>query len=165
MLVSQNQSQLALKLILLECWWRCCRREKIQTFNLHKNTYIILFKYEKKILTWLCYIRILLQFSSVQSLSPVWLLATLWITAQKASLSITNSQSSLRLTSIESVMPSSHLILCHTLLLPPLPASGSFHISPSSVPKIVLAAGYFKFCEVNWDFIKIWSLIFNLDVL
>ena len=61
---------------------------------------------------------------SVQSLSHVWLFATLWIAACQASLSITNSQSSLRLTSIESVMPSSHLILCHSLfLLPPIPPS------------------------------------------
>ena len=57
------------------------------------------------------------QFSSVQSLSRVRLFATPWIVARQASLSITNSQSSLRLTSIESVMPSSHLILCHPLLL------------------------------------------------
>ena len=57
------------------------------------------------------------QFSSVQSLSRVRLFATPWIAARQASLSITNSQSSLRLTSIESVMPSSHLILCHPLLL------------------------------------------------
>ena len=50
--------------------------------------------------------------------------ATPWITARQASLSITNSQSSLRLTSIKSVMPSSHLILCHPLLLlPPIPPS------------------------------------------
>ena len=58
-------------------------------------------------------------FSSVQSLSHVRPFATPWITARQASLSITNSRSSLRLTSIESVMPSSHLILCHPLLLPP----------------------------------------------
>ena len=65
-----------------------------------------------------------LQFSSVQSLSRVWLFATPWIAARQASLSTTNSQSSLRLTSIESVMPSSHLILCHPLLLlPPIPPS------------------------------------------
>ena len=57
------------------------------------------------------------QFSSVQSLSRVWLFATPWTAACQASLSITNSRSSLRLTSIESVMPSSHLILCHPLLL------------------------------------------------
>ena len=64
------------------------------------------------------------QFSSVQSLSRVRLFATPWITARQASLSITISQSSLRLTSIESVMPSSHLILCcPLLLLPPIPAS------------------------------------------
>ena len=59
------------------------------------------------------------RFSSVQSLSRVWLFATPWIAAHQASLSITNSQSSLRLTSIESVIPSSHLILCHPLLLLP----------------------------------------------
>ena len=62
--------------------------------------------------------------SSVQSLSHVRLFATPWITACQASLSITNSRSSLRLKSIESVMPSSHLILCHPLLLvPPIPPS------------------------------------------
>ena len=59
------------------------------------------------------------QFSSIQSLSRVRLFATPWITARQASLSITNSRSSLKLTSIESVMPSSHLILCRPLLLLP----------------------------------------------
>ena len=69
---------------------------------------------------------ILYQFSSVQSLSRVRLFATPWITARQASLSITNSRSSLRLTSIESVMPSNHLILCRPLLLlPPIPPSMS----------------------------------------
>ena len=64
------------------------------------------------------------QFSSVQSLSCVRLFATPWIIAHQASLSITNSQSPLRLTSIESVMPLSHLILCRPLLLlPPIPPS------------------------------------------
>ena len=63
-------------------------------------------------------------FSSVQSLSRVRLFATPWITARQASLSITKSQSSLRLTSIQSVMPSSHLILCrYLLLLPQIPPS------------------------------------------
>ena len=60
---------------------------------------------------------------SDQLLSRVWLFATPWIAARQASLSITNSRSSLRLTSIESVMPSSHLILCCPLLLPPNPPS------------------------------------------
>ena len=64
------------------------------------------------------------QFSSVQSLSHVQLFATPWIAARQASLSITDSRSSLKLTSIKSVMPSSHLILCHPLLLlPPMPPS------------------------------------------
>jgi len=64
------------------------------------------------------------QFSSVQLLSRVWLFVTPWIAAHWASLSITNSQNSLKLMSIESVMPSSHLILCRALfLLPPIPPS------------------------------------------
>ena len=64
------------------------------------------------------------QIRSDHSLSRVPLFATLWIAARQASLSITNSRSSLRLTSIESVMPSSHLILCRPLLLlPPIPPS------------------------------------------
>ena len=72
-----------------------------------------------------------IQFSSVQSLSRVWLFATPWIAAHQASLSITNSRSLLKLTSIESVMPSSHLILCRPLhlLLPIPPRSGSFPMS------------------------------------
>ena len=60
---------------------------------------------------------------SVQSLSCVWLFVTPWIAARQASLSITNSRSSLRFISIESVMPSSYLILCRPLLLPPIPPS------------------------------------------
>ena len=64
------------------------------------------------------------QFSSVRSLSRVRLFATPWTAALQASLSITTSRSSLRLTSIESVMPSCHLILCRPLLLlPPIPPS------------------------------------------
>ena len=61
---------------------------------------------------------------SVQLLSHVWLFETPWIAAHQASLSITNSRSSLKLMTIESVMPSSHLIVCHPLLLlPPIPPS------------------------------------------
>ena len=71
------------------------------------------------------------EFSSVHSLSRIRLSATPWTAARQASLSITNSRSLLRLTSIKSVMPSSHLILCHPLhlLLPILPATGSFPMS------------------------------------
>ena len=62
--------------------------------------------------------------SSVQSLSRIRLFVTPWIAAHQASLSITNSRSSLRLTSVKSVMPSSHLILCcPLLLLPSIPPS------------------------------------------
>ena len=59
------------------------------------------------------------QLSSVQSLTRVWLFATPWTAACQASLSIINSQSLCKLMSIESVMPSNHLILCHPLLLLP----------------------------------------------
>ena len=70
------------------------------------------------------------QIRSDQSLSRVRLFATPWIAARQASLSITNSRSSLRLMSIESVMPSSHLILCRPLLLlPPIP--------PSKIPGLI----------------------------
>ena len=68
---------------------------------------------------YLCFI----PFSSVQSLSRVRLFVTPRIAPCQASLSIIIFRSSLRLTSIESVMPSSHLILCHPLLLPPIPPS------------------------------------------
>ena len=80
---------------------------------------------------WPCKRKYFLYFSSVQSLSRVRLFATPWITAHQASLSITNSRSSLTLTSIELMMPSSHLILCCPLLLCLLsfPASGSFQMS------------------------------------
>ena len=70
-------------------------------------------------------------FSSVQLFNHVWLFATPWTTVCQASLSITNPQSLPKLMSIESVMPSSHLILCRPLLLLPsiFPTSGSFQIS------------------------------------
>ena len=69
--------------------------------------------------------------SSVQSISRVRLFATPWIAAHQTSLSITNSRSSLRLTSFESVMPSSHLILCSPLLLL-LPIPPSIRVFPMS---------------------------------
>ena len=66
-----------------------------------------------------CLSNLYAEFSSVQSLSCVQLFETSWTAARQASLSITNSQSLLRLMSIESVMSSNHLILCCPLLLPP----------------------------------------------
>ena len=75
-------------------------------------------------------------FSSVQLLSRVRLFATPWIAALQASLSITISRSSLRLTSIESAMPSSHLIVCRPLLLPPIPPSIRVFSSESTLHEV-----------------------------
>ena len=77
-----------------------------------------------------------LQFSSFQSLSRVWLFAAPWTVACQASLSITNSQSLLKLMSIESVMPSDHLILCLPLLLLPSIFSSIRVFSSESVLRI-----------------------------
>jgi len=105
----------------------CCVSECIRNGKNHSliafNTNIL---FVCKILL-ILKIRLSVQFSSVQSLSCVRLFATPWIAACQASLSITNSRSSLRLTSIESVMPSSHLILCRPLLLL-LPISPSIRV-------------------------------------
>ena len=89
------------------------------------------------------------QFSSVQSLSRVRLFETPWITACQASLSITNSQSSVRLTSIESVMPPSHLILCCPLLL-----------LPSIFPSIRVFSNELTLC-IRWP--KYWSFSFSIS--
>ena len=86
---------------------------------------------------------------SVQSLSPVWLFAPPWIVAHQASLSITNSRSLLRLMFIESVMPSSHLILCHPLLLlPPIPTSIRVFSNESTL-------------HIRWP--KYWSFSFSIS--
>ena len=88
------------------------------------ETYTIIYIQVSSQLSWLLVYLSFSQFSSVQSLSRVRFFATPWIAACQASLSITNSQSSLKLMSIESVMPSSQLILCRPLLLlPPIPPS------------------------------------------
>ena len=86
---------------------------------------LVLKGFSVKYIRYLTYIvHIQLAFSSVQSLSRVRLFATQWIAASQDSLSITNSRSSLRLMSIKSVMPSSHLIFCRLLLLLcPIPPS------------------------------------------
>ena len=87
-----------------------------------KNIALTIHTFVRKVMSLL--FNMLSQFSSVQSLSWVRLFATPWIAAHQASLSITNTQSSLKLISIESVMPSNHLILCcPLLLLPPIPPS------------------------------------------
>ena len=82
------------------------------------------------------------QIRSDQSLGRVRLFATPWIPARQASLSITNSQSSLRLTSTESVMPSSHLILCRPLLLlPPIPPNIRVFSKSQLFPRGVQSTG------------------------
>ena len=87
--------------------------------------------------------------SSVQSLSRVRLFATPWITARQASLSITNSRRSLKLMSIKSVMPSSHLILCRPLLLlPPIPPSIRLFSNESTL-------------RMRWP--KYWSFSFSIS--
>ena len=86
----------------------------------------------------------LYQISSVEQLSNVRLFATPWIAARQASLSITNSLSSPKLMSIESVMPSSHLILCPPLLLlPPIPPSIRVFSSESAL--LMLWPKYWSF--------------------
>ena len=92
----------------------------------------------------------LVQFSSVQLLSRVQLFVTPWIVARQASLSITNSQSSLKLTSIKSVIPSSHLILCRPLLLlPPMPPSIRVFSNESTF-------------RMSWP--KYWSFSFSISL-
>ena len=86
--------------------------------------------------------------SSVQPLSRVWLFSTPWITARQASLCITNSQSSLRLTSIKSVMPSSHLILCHPRLF------------LSLIPPSIRAFSNESTLRMRWP--KYWSFSFSI---
>ena len=82
-----------------------------------------------------CSASYVIEFSSVQSLSYVQLFATPWIAACQASLSITNSRSLLKLMPINSVTPSSHLILCHPLLLPPpIPPSIRVFSNESTLP-------------------------------
>ena len=87
--------------------------------------------------------------SSVQLLSRVWLFATPWTAARQASLSITNSRSSLRLTSIKSLMPSNHLILCHPLFL-----------LPSIFPSIRVFSNE-STLRIRWP--EYWSFSFNIS--
>ena len=89
------------------------------------------------------------QFSSVQSLSRVRLFATPWTAACQASLSITNSRSLPKSMSIELVMPSNHLILCHPLLL-----------LPSIPPSIRVFSDESAVC-IRW--LKYWSFSFNFS--
>ena len=95
------------------------------------------------------YICMYIYISSVQSFSRVPLFATAWTAAHQASLSITNSQSLLRLMSIQSVMPSNHLILCHPLLL-----------LPSVFPSIRVFSSE-SILRIRWP--KYWSFSFSIS--
>ena len=100
-------------------------------------------------LLWLC-VSVYLWFSSVQLLSRVQLFATPWTAACQASLSITNSRSLTRFMSIESLMPSSHLILCHSLhLLPPITPSIRVFSTESTL-------------HMRWP--KYWSFSFSISL-
>ena len=107
---------------------------------------------------------LLLQIRSDQLLSRVRLFATPWITARQDSLSITNSQSSPRLTFIESVMPSSHLILSRPLLLlPPIPPSIRVFSNESTLPMTWPKYGSFSFSIIPSK--EIPGLMFRMDWL
>ena len=118
------------------CWWQ----------NSSYCLYYCLFSY---IHNWKKSNFTSVQFSSVSSLSHVQHFVTRWIAAHQASLSITNSRSSLKLTSIESVMPSSHFILGRPLLLlPPIPPSIRVFSNESTLP-------------MKWP--KYWSFSFSIS--
>ena len=121
---------------LLQCWWEC---------KLIQPLWKMVWRFLKKLGLKLSSV----QFSTVQSLSRVRLFAIPWIAAHQASLSITKSRSSLKLKSIESVMPSSHLILCRPLLLlPPIP------------PTIRVFSNESTLC-MRWP--KYWSFSFSIS--
>ena len=109
----------------------------------------VLLKFSQLILVDLSQSMLLIQFSSVQLLSRVWLFATPWTAACQASLSITNSRSLLRLMFIESVMPSNRLILCWPLLL-----------LPSIFPSFRVVSNE-SALRIGWP--KYWSFSFSIS--
>ena len=123
-------------IFFLLCW-----RKNVQWFVFN----LLLLSWE---VSWSIFIG-MIQFSSVQSLSRVWLFETPWTAARQASLSITNSQSLPKLMSTESVMPFNHLILCRPLLL-----------LPSIFPSIRVFSNESALC-IRWP--KYWRLSFNIS--
>ena len=108
---------------------------------------------KKFLITWSLkfspFLRVQFQFSSVHSLNCVWHFVTPWTAAHQASLSITNTQSLLKLMSIELVLPSNHLILCHPLLL-----------LPSIFPSIRVFSNE-SVLHIRWP--KYWSFNFSVS--
>ena len=102
---------------------------------------------QKAHIIWFPYIK----FSSIQSLSCLWLFVTPWTATRQASLSITNSRSLLKLMSFESVMPSNHIILCHPLLL----------LLAIIFPSIRVFYNEFILC-IRWT--KYWSFTFRISL-
>ena len=131
---------------------KCCYILGCCSFTLHRSAAQLSHSVQPFVTPWtaawfLC--RKYIQFSSVKLLSHVRLLVTPWIAARQASLSITNSRSPPKLMSIESVMPSSHLILCHPLLLlPPIPPSSRVFSNESAL-------------HIRWP--KYWSFSFSIS--
>ena len=118
--------------------------------HVHKSVlYVSLFLPCKKVNQYCLSIFHMYAFNSVQALSHVRLFATPWIAARQASLSITNSRSSLKLMSIESVMTSSHLILCRSLLLLP------------SIPPSIRVFSCESTLRMRWQ--KYWSFSFSIS--
>ena len=120
--------------------------EKTREFQ--KDIYFCFIDYAKTFV-WTTTKKVQVQFSSVQSLSRVWLFVTPWTTACQASLSITNSWSLPKLMCIESMMPPGHLILCRPLLLlPPIPPNFRVFSSDSTL-------------RMRWP--KYWSFSFSIS--
>ena len=123
-----------------------CILYSVQYTAITENSMNISQKIKNRTAIWSCHP---IGFSSVQSVSRIWLFATPWIAARQASLSITNSHSLLKLMPIESVMPSSQLILCcPLLLLPPIPTSIRVFSNDSAL-------------RVRWP--KYWSFSFSIS--
>ena len=117
-------------------------------FHFKQKNIAITYRLKKKVKELWCAL-IVLDDSSVQSLSCVWLFVTPWTAAHQASLSITNSWSPPKPMSIELMMPSNHLILCHTLLL-----------LPSIFPSIRVFSNESALC-IRWP--KYWSFSFSIS--
>ena len=116
--------------------------------SLFKYTCLYMYMHKHTHMCMLYVLHISLYISSVQLLSHAWLFVAPWTAGCKASLSITNSQSLLKLISIESVMPSNHLIFCHPLLMPSIFPSIRVFSSESVLP-------------LTWP--KCWSFRFNVS--
>ena len=138
--------------------WRIQKTSTLLTFSLGhiiiSRFYLFMFKILKRMVRFqeffmLSMFYIIMDLSSVQSLSYVQLFATPWTTARQASLSVTNSQSLLKLMSIESEMPFNHLIHYHPLLFP-----------PSIFPSIRVFSNESVLC-IRWP--KYWSFSFSIS--